>query len=115
MPPNPSELLASERMRELIAQARRQYDVVLIDSPPALAVTDAVIIGSIADGVVLCFRAGQVLREEVRACRERLTRADVRVLGAVLNRQRPKGGRYLRYKGYAETYGAEAETAHTAA
>ncbi len=115
MPPNPSELLASERMRELIAHARRQFDVVLIDSPPALAVTDSVIIGSIADGVVLCFRAGRVLREEVRACRERLTRAEVRVLGAVLNRQRPKGGRDLRYKGYAETYGEQAETAHTAA
>ena len=106
IPPNPSELLASERMHNFLAMARERFDFVILDTPPALAVTDATLIGSAADGVVLCFRAGKVQRDDTRACRDRLLRADVRILGAVLNRYHERGGRYGKryhqYTAYAE-------------
>lgn len=105
IPPNPSELLASDRMRELVRRARSRFDFVVIDTPPVLAVTDATLIGSLADGVVLCLRAGKVLREEARACRDRLLMSEVKILGTVLNRHRESGGvggrRYLQYEAYA--------------
>lgn len=119
-PPNPSELLASERMRQFLDQAKQRFDFVLFDTPPVLSVTDATLIGSLVDGVVLCFRAGQVLREDARSCRDRLLRADVRLLGTVLNRHREPGGRYgRRYQGYA-VYGGDSgdsgdASAHSAA
>jgi polysaccharide biosynthesis transport protein len=86
IPPNPSELLASERMHELMEQALRAYDIVLVDTPPVLAVTDAALVGARVDGVVYCLQAGRVLREEAKASTERLQMAGVRVLGLVLNR-----------------------------
>ncbi|MCU0294404.1 MAG: polysaccharide biosynthesis tyrosine autokinase, partial [Thermoanaerobaculaceae bacterium] len=107
-PPNPAELLASERMREMIGSVRQRFEYVVIDSPPALLVTDASILGSMVDGVLLCVGAGSLLREDGRACRERLTMAGTRVLGAVLNRFRVSRGRYgsKRYAAYQyEPYG----------
>ncbi len=105
-PPNPSELLSSERMTELMRLARSRFDFVIVDSPPVLAVTDAIIAGSISDGVVLCFRAHKVLREDVVSCRDRLLLAEVKILGAVLNRYHPRtGGSYdRRYYYYYQAY-----------
>jgi polysaccharide biosynthesis transport protein len=112
LPPNPAELLASDRMREFIAHAGSTFDFVLIDTPPALAVTDATLVGSLAQGVILCLRAGKVPREEARSCRDRLLRADVRVLGMVLNRYRARhrgyGKRYYGYDDYSPAPPAEA-------
>ena len=83
---------------------RTRFEYVIIDTPPALAVTDATIIGVIADGVVLTLRSGTVTREEARLCRDRLRQADVRILGAVLNRYRSThSGLGKRYRSY-ETY-----------
>jgi polysaccharide biosynthesis transport protein len=117
IPPNPSELLASERMHNFLAMARERFDFIILDTPPALAVTDATLIGSAADGVVLCFRAGKVQRDDTRACRDRLLRADVRILGAVLNRYHERGGRYGKryhqYTAYAEE--GSTESANSAA
>ncbi|HEX4956202.1 MAG TPA: polysaccharide biosynthesis tyrosine autokinase [Thermoanaerobaculia bacterium] len=96
IPPNPAELLASDRMRDFIQHVRSHFDIVLIDSPPTLAVTDAVLIGSLADGVLLCLRAGRVNREDARACRDRLVRAELKILGTVLNGYRATQGRYGR-------------------
>jgi len=105
VPPNPSELLASQRMRDLLDRARKRFDFVIVDSPPVLAVTDATIIGSMTDGVVLCLRAGKVLREDARTCRDRLLMTDVKILGAVLNRHRDtsvSGRKYYYYEAYSE-------------
>jgi polysaccharide biosynthesis transport protein len=118
-PPNPAELLASERMREMIAAVRRRFEYVVFDTPPSLLVTDASILGSMVDGILLCVGAGSLLREDGRACRERLNMAGTRTLGAVLNRFRVSRGRYgsKRYAAYRyEPYGdvttdAEAGTA----
>jgi capsular exopolysaccharide synthesis family protein len=113
IPPNPSELLASDRMRELLRRARGLYDFVIIDTPPVLAVTDATIIGSRTDGVVLCLRAGKVLREDARTCRDRLVMSEVKILGAVLNRHRETTGSGRKYY-YYEAYAAD-ETSDSAA
>lgn len=107
IPPNPSELLASDRMRELVRQVRGAFDFVLIDTPPALAVTDPTLVGAIVDGVVLCLRSRKVQRDDARLCSDRLRIADIRVLGAVLNRYREgQGSRDKRYGHYvAYAYG----------
>jgi capsular exopolysaccharide synthesis family protein len=107
IPPNPSELLASDRMREWLRAVRSRFDFVVIDTPPALAVTDATIVGMLVDGVVLTLRSGKVTREEARLCRDRLRQAGIKVLGAVLNRYRSlHTGLGKRYR-YYESYGAE--------
>jgi capsular exopolysaccharide synthesis family protein len=121
-PPNPSELLASEPMLKLLEQAKTLFDVVIIDSPPVLAVTDAILAGKLSDGVLLCFRAGKVQREDARACRDQLQLAGVRILGTLLNCYQPAAtGRYDRryyyhyaYEGYADD-DSEASAGNTAA
>jgi succinoglycan biosynthesis transport protein ExoP len=107
IPPNPSELLSSDRMRDWLKAMRARFDYVVIDTPPALAVTDATIIGLLADGVVLTLRSGKVTREEARLCRDRLRQSGIKILGAVLNRYRSlQTGLGKRYRSY-ESYGAE--------
>jgi len=107
IPPNPSELLASDRMREWLRGVRGRFDFVVLDTPPALAVTDSTIVGLLADGVVLTLRSGKVTREEARLCRDRLRNSGIKILGAVLNRYRSQQtGLGKRYR-YYESYGAE--------
>ena len=110
--PNPSELLGSERMKEVLAYYRSSFDMVLLDTPPVLAVSDAILVGSECQGVVYCVSAGSTLREDAKAGLERLLLADVRVLGAVLNRYQHKHGsyrgqRYSQYYSYARPDEAE--------
>ncbi|HSS77035.1 MAG TPA: polysaccharide biosynthesis tyrosine autokinase, partial [Thermoanaerobaculia bacterium] len=106
IPPNPSELLSSDRMRDWLRAMRARFDFVVLDTPPALAVTDATIIGRMVDGVVLTLRSGKVTREEARICRDRLQKAGIKIFGAVLNRYRSLPAVGKRYK-YYESYGAE--------
>jgi capsular exopolysaccharide synthesis family protein len=107
IPPNPSELLSSDRMRDWLKAVRARFDFVVLDTPPALAVTDATIVGMLADGVVLTLRSGKVTREEARLCRDRLRQSGIKILGAVLNRYRSlQTGLGKRYR-YYESYGAE--------
>ncbi len=113
IPPNPAELLSSARMREYVAAVSQRFDYVIFDSPPALPVTDATLLGAMTDGVVLCVGAGQVLREDARSCRERLQLSGVRVLGVALNRYRVGhghfGSRYRSYEAYVESSDAVAK------
>lgn len=107
IPPNPSELLASDRMREWLKAARSRFDYVVVDTPPALAVTDATLVGMLVDGMVMTLRSGKVTRDEARTCRDKLRQAGIKILGAVLNRHRPlQSGLGKRYS-YYESYGAE--------
>ncbi len=103
VPPNPSELLASERMKKLLRLASEHFDFVLIDTPPTLPVADAVILGTHADGMVICTKAG-ILREDARACRDRLIYSNIRVLGTVLNRYRASSARYAKRYHYYGAY-----------
>jgi capsular exopolysaccharide synthesis family protein len=84
-PPNPSELLGSQRLRELLAQAHEQYDLVIIDTPPVLAAPDAAIIASMVDGVILLIRVGATTRSAAKTAQERLNLVGARMLGTVLN------------------------------
>jgi capsular exopolysaccharide synthesis family protein len=85
IPPNPSELLASDRMKHLIEDVRSKYAYVIFDSPPVLAVTDAIVLAANADGVVLTVHGGQTPRELVQRSAEKLRQANIPVLGAILN------------------------------
>ncbi|MGZ5442996.1 MAG: GumC family protein [Thermoanaerobaculia bacterium] len=84
-PPNPSELLASDRMKHLIQEMRGRFAYVIFDSPPVLAVTDAIVLAASADGVVLCVHGGKTPRELVQRSAERLRQSNIPVLGAILN------------------------------
>ena len=66
-PPNPAELLGSARMQEILHEAKARFDVVLLDSPPLLAVTDAAVLATMVDGVVLVIRAQRTKLREVAA------------------------------------------------
>jgi succinoglycan biosynthesis transport protein ExoP len=85
IPPNPSELLASDRMKHIIEEVRSKFAYVIFDSPPVLAVTDAIVLAASADGVVLCVHGGQTPRELVQRSAEKLRQANIPVLGAILN------------------------------
>lgn len=105
--PNPSGLLASDGMAKLFEIQKGIFDHVVVDSPPVQAVADALILGNLADGVVLCVKGGATAREVVVRTRDRLSRAGARVLGVLINNlQAPSGGYggYYPYRGDG-TYG----------
>ena len=103
-PPNPSELLGSTAMRDLIREAAEAFDVVLIDSPPLLAVTDAAVISTMADGAIVVIRMGATTRAALKRTASQLEAVEGRLLGAVLNdvdfRQTGYGGYYGYYYYY---------------
>ncbi len=104
IPPNPSELLAADRMKHLIEEVRGKFAYVIFDSPPVLAVTDAVVLATNADGVVLCVHGGQTPRELVQRSAERLRQANIPVLGAILNNLDLHQYGYTYRKGYFDYY-----------
>ena len=85
LPPNPSELLGSRRMSDLVARLRLTYNVVLIDCAPLLPVTDPTVVSQFADGVLLVTRSGKTTRDQATAVRAVCTKAGARVFGTVLN------------------------------
>jgi capsular exopolysaccharide synthesis family protein len=98
LPPNPAELLGSDRMQRIIEELKQVADVVLFDSPPTLVVADAAILGSRTDGTVLVNDAGNTRTNEARRAVEELRRARANVLGVVLNRVSLSGrGSYYYY------------------
>jgi non-specific protein-tyrosine kinase len=103
LPPNPSELLGSQRMRALVGQLTQQADLVLLDSPPVLAVTDATVLASEVDGVVLVINAGETRRGAVQRAADTLNRVGASLLGAVLNKLPSHGGVGYYYDYYAST------------
>ncbi len=109
LPPNPAELLGSQRMRTILERLAGAADLVVVDSPPLQAVTDAAILASITDGTLFVIDAGRTRRGAVRSGREALAKADARALGVALNRlpERSSGGYY--YYDYYGGYGAGAD------
>lgn len=84
-PPNPAELLASSNMRDLIAELRDQYDHIVIDTPPTLSVTDAVVLSPRADATVLVIRSGHTTKQALRRARDILMQVNAHVAGVLLN------------------------------
>jgi capsular exopolysaccharide synthesis family protein len=87
-PPNPAELLNSKRMRELLAQAKDAFNVVLLDTPPVLAVIDPVIVSSLADSTVFVVRAGKTTRRSLLRAIEEVRRSKADIIGVVFNEVR---------------------------
>ena len=110
LPPNPSELLHSARMRVVISRLEASAEFVIFDSPPLQAVTDAAILSTIVDGTVLVVDAGHTRRGAARNGREALSKVGARVLGVALNRMSESisGGYY--YYDYYGGYGADSST-----
>jgi capsular exopolysaccharide synthesis family protein len=82
----PSELLASEKMNLLLTDLRQNYDLIIIDTPPALMLTDAKVIASKCDGVLLVLEYGKVKRHEAKKLKEELLLAKVKLIGVILNK-----------------------------
>jgi receptor protein-tyrosine kinase len=103
-------------MDEGLTAGRQAFDMVLIDTPPVLPVADAIIMGTQADGVVLCARAGELQRDDAIACRERLKYEKIKILGTILNRYRARPSRYSKRGKYYGTYEepAPVEESHAA-
>jgi capsular exopolysaccharide synthesis family protein len=104
IPPNPSEMLASNRMGEVIQELKQMYDIIVIDTPPALAVTDAQIMATKCDGVLLVANAGKVKRQALKRVKDGLDHVKARLLGVVLNNIKRKKGddHYYYYYGSSE-------------
>ncbi len=100
IPPNPSELLGSPRMREISDELADRYDLVLYDSPPVVAVTDAVVMSKSVEGVVLIAKAGKTTREILTKAVRQLTDVGTHVLGSVLNDFNIRGAGYRYYYYY---------------
>jgi capsular exopolysaccharide synthesis family protein len=104
-PPNPSELLGSERMAHFLKAAAADYDLTLLDSPPVLAAPDSAILSASADGVLLVVRAGRTDVQEARDAIAQLTAVGARIVGAVLNDPDSKAPRHeTAYYGYYATH-----------
>jgi capsular exopolysaccharide synthesis family protein len=111
VPPNPSELLHTDRFRVVLAECARLYDRIILDSPPTSAVTDPAVLGNLADGVVLVVKAGETTREAAMHARRQLATAKARLFGVIVNAidfSNPAYGYeyyYRNYYRYGYTYG----------
>jgi succinoglycan biosynthesis transport protein ExoP len=107
-PPNPAELLASTNMRDVLQELRGKYDHVVVDTPPTLSVTDAVVLSPRADAIVLVIRSGQTTKQALRRSRDILMQVNAKVSGVLLNAvdlSSPDYYYYYEYQGkYARYY-----------
>jgi tyrosine-protein kinase Etk/Wzc len=97
-PPNPAELLMRPRMTELLALLDKEFDLILIDTPPVLAVTDPAVLGHIAGGTLIVARYGVTQIGEIEATQRTLEGAGVKITGAVLNGYEPTNTSGYRYR-----------------
>jgi hypothetical protein len=109
-PPNPGELLGSNKMRQVLKSLREEYNFILIDSPPAIAVSDAAILSMMSDGVIMVFNGRKTTTKSARQALERLDAIRAPILGAILNRIDLGNPDYAYYRYYyGSDYGAAAE------
>ena len=109
-PPNPTEILSSDRFREFLKEVRQQYDYIFIDAPPILPVADATEIAPLVDGVVMVYTVGRIGRGVLKRAKSTLDNIDAKVLGVILNNVKPEvGPDYFRYHA-RYYYGPEKES-----
>jgi capsular exopolysaccharide synthesis family protein len=99
IPPNPAELLSSKAMEQLMRDVEEEFDVVLFDSPPLLAVTDGQILASKCDGTILVVSSGKTETEQAVKAKELLNSANSHILGVVLNGKKMENSNYYYYYG----------------
>ncbi len=92
LPPRPADLLGSRRMEALIARLREEADMVLFDTPPVIAVTDAAVLATRLDGVLLVLQAGKTRRDRAREARRLLEKVKANIVGVILNNARQEAG-----------------------
>ncbi len=106
VPPNPSELLGNKKFQELMEEVRKEYDMVIIDTPPLGSVIDSAIVSKQCDGVMLVISNGIISYRFAQKVKEQLDKAGCRILGCVLNKvDMSKGGKYGKYGYYGKYYG----------
>jgi len=104
LPPDPSELLGSNKMQEMLASLTAQFDCVIIDSPPALMVTDAVVLSTRVSGVILVVKPSVTKRAELQHVIEQMKNVNARILGVVVNDVDVGRSRYYYYRRYYSSY-----------
>ncbi len=104
LPPNPSELLGSERVARILEELKQQADIVIIDSPPTLVVTDPAVLAKRVDAVLLVVETGATRRDTVEQALESLQQVGANVVGVVLNKLSVKRGGHYRYQYYHYYY-----------
>lgn len=107
IPPNPSELLGSERFKQLLTQLEQQFDMVLIDSPPILSATDGLLISKSSESVLVVCYSGKTTYDRLHHGLKSLQEIDANVLGLVLNAMDMKKSNYYSYYGYYQYYSAD--------
>jgi len=101
LPPNPAELLSTEKMKRLMEIFLQLYDYVIYDSPPVMAVTDATVLSRQVDGTILTLLYGKVTREEAVYAKEQLEKARANIIGVIINGVPTSRKRYQYYYYYA--------------
>lgn len=102
LPPNPSELIDSERMDEVLALLKQEFQLILFDMPPIIAVTDAQVMAAKVDGTVFVIRSGVTEKKQLLKAKELLEYAQATIVGAVLNDKKSKGKDKYNYYGYGK-------------
>ncbi|MED3725778.1 CpsD/CapB family tyrosine-protein kinase [Priestia filamentosa] len=97
IPPNPSELLGSRNMIALLEKAKNEYDIIILDSPPVLAVTDAQILSNLTDGVVLVVSSGKTPIDSAKKAKDQLESVKAKILGVILNNKKVRENQYYYY------------------
>ena len=100
LPPNPTELLGSEKMKKILAEVASSFDFILIDSPPVLPVSDSVLLSTIVDGVVVVVNSANTAKQQIRVACSRLKYARSKIFGIVLNKVNLQSPEYKYYKNY---------------
>lgn len=100
VPPNPSELLGSERMQTLLKGLKEHYDYIVLDLPPVTAVTDALVASKIVDGMVIVVRSNHAVRGALAETIRQLKLVDTKILGFAFNGATESGGGYYKGKSY---------------
>jgi capsular exopolysaccharide synthesis family protein len=104
LPPNPADLLMSRKMQETLNELRNSFDFVLIDSPPAIAVSDAAVLSAFCDGVLFVFHGQKTTAQAARHAVERLDSINAPLLGVILNGVDIRNPDYVDYRSYYPTY-----------
>lgn len=100
IPPNPSELLGSSRMENILNQLREIFDYIIIDLPPVNLVSDAISISSLISGMIVVIREEYTEKKELERCFRQLKLSNVNILGCVMNEAKSGSGTYGKYKKY---------------